>query len=44
MFLIEISLYSCSHLDPIVTYKIIDKDARKFTEAIEEASGSRRES
>ena len=33
----------CSHLDFVLTYKIIDEDARKSNEVIEEASGSRRE-
>ena len=33
----------CSCLDLIVKYEITDKDARESSEAIEEASGSRRE-
>ena len=33
----------CSHLDLIVTYEIIDEDARESSEVTEEASGSRRE-
>ena len=33
----------CSSLDFIVKYEITDKDARESSEAIEEASGFRRE-